>query len=88
MKPGDIIYCPDTRFGHHRFYQIEGCHYGALGQESLIELRNLTEKPGVDGQHTIQTTLVPEPLLRHFTCYTPDISSLTPSPPPTQENAP
>lgn len=75
MKPHDIVFCPDTKFGKHRFYRIEGVFLGALGQESVIELRSLTEAPGTAyGRDLGPTTFVPEPLLRHFTIYTPDIS--------------
>lgn len=75
MKPNDIIYCPDKKFGHHRFYRVVGCHYGALGHESVIELESLTENPGVAyGRCLPKTTMVPEPLLRGFVCYTPDIA--------------
>jgi hypothetical protein len=68
MKTGDIIYVSN------RFYKIESVILGAIGQQSLIELRSLTERPGrnVDGI-IIETTYVPEPLLRGFTVYTPDI---------------
>jgi hypothetical protein len=75
MKPGDIVFCEDRRFGIHRFYKIVGCFHGAQGCESLIELKSLTEKPGVAyGQDMPETTFVPEPLLRAHTVYTPDIS--------------
>lgn len=72
MKPGDIVFCEDKRFGIHRFYLIEGCFYGAQGCESVIELRSMTEKPGVAyGQDLPATTMVPEPLLRGLPVYTP-----------------
>lgn len=75
MKPGDIIYCPDDKFGVHRFYRIEGVFLGGIGQQSLVELRSLTEKPGgADTSSPIETTFVPEPLLRGFTVFTPDIN--------------
>lgn len=74
MKPGDIVFCPDEKFGHHRFYRIEGVFLGGEGHQSLIEVRSLTEKTGsAYGKEATETTLVPEPLLRHFTIYTPEI---------------
>lgn len=77
MKPGDIVMWRDEKFGVHRFWQIEGVHLGGEGQEGLIEIRNLMEKPGVSGpsgQHP--TTFVPEPLLRNALIYTPDIQNV------------
>jgi hypothetical protein len=72
MKPGDIVFCEDKRFGIHRFYRIEGCFYGAQGHESVIELRSLTEKlGGAYGRELPSTTMVPEPLLRGMPVYTP-----------------
>lgn len=83
MKPGDIIFCPDQKFGHNRFYMIEGCHYGALDQQSVIEIRSLTERPGCAyGRDLPATTFVPEPLLRGFTVYTPNIAGRPATPPP------
>lgn len=74
MKPNDIVYFEDKQFGHHRFWRIEGVFLGALGQESLVELRSLTERPGhTYGSVVHPTTLVPEPMLRRFTIYTPHI---------------
>jgi len=70
MKPGDIIFWEDKQFGVHRFYRVEGCHLGAVGQESLIELRCLTEKPGTAyGKDLPATTMVPEPLVRNLPVY-------------------
>lgn len=75
MKVGDIVYCPDHKFGQHRFYMIDGVFLGAVGQVSLVELRSLTEKPGTAyGKNLPATTFVPEPLLRNFVVYTPDIA--------------
>jgi hypothetical protein len=54
---------------------IDGVFLGAIGQVSLVELRSLTEKPGTAyGKNLPATTFVPEPLLRGFTIYTPDIA--------------
>ncbi len=76
MKPGDIVMWKDTAFGKHRFWKIEGVYLGCEGQESLIEIRNLTEKPGVPGRTgNAETTFVPEPLLRDQMIYTPDIGT-------------
>lgn len=70
MKPGDIIFCPDNKFGHHRFYEVNGVFLGAENQVSLIEITSLTEKPGSAHGHSLKPEmLVPEPLLRHFTVY-------------------
>lgn len=75
MTPGDIVMWHDRQFGKHRFWKIEGVYLGCEGQESLIELRSLTEKPGVPGRTGgAETTFVPEPLLRDVTIYTPNIA--------------
>jgi hypothetical protein len=72
MQPGDLVFFEDHRFGKHRFYRVEACFHGALGQESLIELRSLTEIPGTAyTNEPVFTSLVPEPLLRGRTIYTP-----------------
>lgn len=65
MKPGDLVMWWDAKFGQHRFWKIEGVYLGCAGQESLVELRNLYEKPGVPGMTgNAETTFVPEPLIR------------------------
>lgn len=74
MKPGDIVKWHDEKFGKHRFWQIEGVFLGAEGQESVVELRNLQERPGTSDAITHETTIVPEPLLRDCMIYTPAIS--------------
>lgn len=74
MQPGDIVMWRDEQFGHHRFWEIQGIFLGAEGQEGVIELKSLTEKPA----HSYKTqehptTFVPEPLLRGVLIYTPQI---------------
>lgn len=74
MKPNDIVYFEDKKFGHHRFWRVEGVFLGAEGQESLVELRSLTERPGTSHTyHAHPTTFVPEPILRGLAVFTPDI---------------
>lgn len=74
MKPGDIIFWRDEQFGHNRFWEIQGVFLGAEGQESVVEIRSLTEKPAHSGEaREHPTTFVPEPLLRSATIYSPDI---------------
>lgn len=70
MKPFDIIIWHDEKFGHHRVWEIEAICLGGEGQEGLVRLRSLTEKPGFD-ENGIKhkTTLVPEPLLRDMPVY-------------------
>lgn len=70
MTPGDIIFWRDEKLGHHRFWEIKGVFLGAVGQESLIELRSLTEKAGDTYGGLHETTFVPEPLLRNAALYT------------------
>jgi len=46
-------------------WKIEGIHLGALGQESLIELKSLTHKAGWTGQWEYHPMVfVPEPFVR------------------------
>lgn len=72
MKPGDIILWNDDKFGKHRIWRVEGVYLGCQGQESLVELRNLLEAPGVPGRTgNAETTFVPEPLVRNARLYTP-----------------
>lgn len=71
MRPGDIVVWRDRRFGRNRVWEIQGCFHGALGQESVIELKSLTERPA----HSYETqehptTFVPEPLLRGAEIFT------------------
>lgn len=50
----------------------EGIYLGCEGQEGLVELRNLFEKPGVPGRTgNAVTTFVPEPLVRNMPLYAP-----------------
>lgn len=59
MKVGDLV-----MLGEH-IWRIEGIYLGCLGQESLVELRNLRDKPGVPGvTGWKETSFVPLPLVR------------------------
>lgn len=59
MKVGDLVVVGE------RIWRIEGVYLGCLGQESLVELRNLSEKPGVPGMTGgRETSFVPLPLVR------------------------
>ena len=70
MKPGDIIMWRDEKFGRDRFWEVHGVFLGAEGQEGLIELKSLTQRPGHTYESGIHpTTFVPEPLLRDMPCY-------------------
>lgn len=72
MKTDDILVLPDFRFGRHRFWQVLSICLGAEGQEGLIELRPLTERPGVDVDgNAHKTTWVPEALVRDLEVYVP-----------------
>lgn len=70
MTPGDIIFYRDKKFGHHRFYQIEGVHLGGEKQVSYIALRPLNENPALDECGDVMEVMnVPEPLLREAELY-------------------
>ena len=66
MKPGDMIFFRDARFGVHRLYEVESVHLGAVGVCSVVALKPLNEKPGrdIDG-NLLPVMYVPEPLLRN-----------------------
>jgi len=73
MSPKDIVMYRDDRFGCHRFWEVQSVCLGGLGQEDVIELLNLTEKPAFHPSENVvlKTTFVPEPLLRGALIYTP-----------------
>lgn len=75
MKVGDIAMWRDEQFGHHRFWQIRGVFLGAKGQEGLVQIESLTEKPGAAFGNVMPVLYVPEPMLRCLSIYTPDIRS-------------
>lgn len=78
MKPRDILILQngDKDSRNWRIWEVQGVYLGCVGQESLIELKNLTELPGVPGRTgNAVTTFVPEPLLRSLTFYTPEKSN-------------
>jgi hypothetical protein len=72
MVVGDIVILTNKESGKwNRFYEIKSICYGVAGQEDLIELKSLTESPGVDsGGNAHLTTWVPEPLVRGNAIYT------------------
>jgi hypothetical protein len=59
MKPGDFL-----KFQDH-IWRIRGIHLGALGVESIIEVENVSHKPGWTGEwETHQSMFIPEILMR------------------------
>lgn len=59
MVPGDILEWEDHR------WRVRGIHLGAVGVESIVEIENVSHKPGWTGQWlTHQLMFVPECLLR------------------------
>jgi hypothetical protein len=69
MKPGDIAMWRDDLYGHHRLWEIKGVFLGAEGQESLVAIQSLSEKPGAAYDNAMPVLYVPEPLLRGLTFY-------------------
>jgi hypothetical protein len=66
LQPGDVLrwQCPNFPQNVHR-WRVLGCHYGALGEESLIECESLTHTPGRTGMMKIHPrVLIPEVLVR------------------------
>lgn len=66
MKVGNILIFRDEKFGHHRYFEVVGVFLGGENEESLIQLRSLSEKPGFDGLAHRETNLVPECLTRQL----------------------
>jgi len=67
MKVGSLILYRDEKFGVDRVWEVESILLGALGVESLIRVRSLTEAPGADEDgRRCKTTLIPEPMLRNL----------------------
>lgn len=63
MKPDNIIEWSDGANIHR--WKVRGVHLGGEGVESLIELENVSHKPGWTGEwETHQLMFVPECLLR------------------------
>jgi hypothetical protein len=70
MQVGDLIMYGDSHYGHNRFWEVRSVCLGAVGQEGLVELKSLNEKPGRDTQGVHHdTTWVPECLLRDAKVY-------------------
>ena len=64
MQPGDLLQLDD------HVWRIRGIHIGAEGVESLIEIENISHKPGWTGEwETHQMMFVPEILLRRCKTY-------------------
>ncbi len=62
MKPGDILTVADHS------WRVRGVHLGATGVESLIEVENVSHKPGWTGEwETHQLMFIPEILFRGAT---------------------
>lgn len=65
MKVHDIIEWADGKPSEAHRWRIRGIHLGAVGVESIIELENVSHKPGWTGEwETHQLMFVPECLLR------------------------
>ena len=64
IEVDDVIEWSDDKSAPHR-WRVRGVHLGGLGIESLIELENVTHKPGWTGQWEYHAMMfVPECLLR------------------------
>lgn len=65
VKPGDVLVYRCSRFGKIWRWKVYGCYYGAMGQESLIEMESLTETAGWTGEWEYHPRVfVPEQLTR------------------------
>lgn len=64
MNKGDYLTIPTTA-GNRLFWLIEAVNVGDIGQESLVLLRRLSQRPGQDEHGTEhETVMVPEVILR------------------------
>ena len=64
--PGDLIVwkpAHGSKAGEH-VWRVIGCHYGAMGVEDIIEVENVSHKPGWTGEWmTHQLMFIPACLL-------------------------
>lgn len=66
MKPGDLITWEDPRFGHDHVWRVRGIHLGGVGQESVIEVENVSHAPAWTERWMVhQIMWIPECLLRN-----------------------
>jgi len=66
MNVGNVLIYRDEKFGVHRYWEVVGIYLGSVNEESIIELRSISEKPGHDGETLRATTFVPECLTRQL----------------------
>jgi len=72
MQVGSIVLWRDTKFGVNRAWTIEAVMLGGEGQESLVRLRSMFMRPGIDENGvTHETVVVPEVLLRNLEIFEP-----------------
>ena len=72
MNVHDIIEWDDDASEPHR-WRVRGVHMGAIGVESVVELENVSHKPGWTGVwETHQIMFVPECLLRNCKAIRPE----------------
>jgi len=72
MQIGSIVLWRDARFGVNRAWTIEAVLLGGEGQESLVRLRSMFMRPGVDEDgKTHDTVVVPEVLIRNLEIFEP-----------------
>jgi len=68
MQVHDIIEWSDGKSEPHR-WRVKGIHLGTIGVESVIEIENVSHKPGWSGEwETHVMMFVPECLLRGRDC--------------------
>lgn len=72
MQVGSIVLWRDAKFGVNRAWTIEAVLLGAEGQESLVRLRSMFMRPGIDEDGvTHETVVVPEVLIRNLEVFEP-----------------
>lgn len=71
LGPGDVLFARGAAGGRILMWEVRSVSIGAVGVEGLVELRSLSERPGMDVDGALHvTTWVPEALLRGMTVYT------------------
>lgn len=66
MKPGDLVTWKSDPPGYDHTWLVKGVYHGALGQESVVEVENVSHKPAWSGPwETHVMMFIPECLLRN-----------------------
>lgn len=74
MMPGDLLEYRCPEFGVVFQWRVFGIYLGASGQESLVEVGPVHQKPGTDSLNREHARMmVPEPMTRSLTVFRPGL---------------